>query len=93
MLFAVIGFLKPGVGALSDLDKRKVNEQLSQPLLQLKLGGKLTNRAGDLIGTMVCMDVESFDLAEEWAKGSPYFLTGQYERIEVAALNLEVGTL
>lgn len=93
MLFAVIGFLKPGVGPLSETNQIKLNEQLAQPLLQLKLGGKLTNRSGEFIGTMILLDVESFDVAEAWSKGSPNFQTDAYERIEVAALNLELGTL
>ncbi len=93
MLFALLGFFKPGVDTAPDRLQGDVNEYLGQPFVHLRLGGLLRDEAGRRVGTMILMQAESFARATAFAKSDPYFASQLYERVEVVEYVLEVGRL
>ena len=93
MLFAVMGFFKPGIETLPAKLEADLNEHLSQPFISLKLAGPLKNRLGKSVGLMVCLEVADFDKAEAYLSESPFTKNDMYERVEVVEYSLEVGKL
>lgn len=93
MLFAVMGFFKPGIDTLPAKLEPDLNEHLSQPFISLKLAGQLKNREGQPVGMMVCLDAAGFDQAEAYLRESPFFKSNMYERVEVVEYSVEVGGL
>lgn len=93
MLFAVMGFFKPGTDAIPAGLEPDINEHLGQPFIPLKLAGQLKNREGQPVGMMVCLDAAGFDEAEAYLRESPFFKSKMYERVEVVEYSVEVGTL
>jgi len=91
MLFAVIGFFKPGIDTSPVKLQRSVNEHLGQIGLHLRLAGPLRDRGGKHTGFMVCLEAETFAAAEAYLGQSPYFEAKMYERVEVVEYTLEVG--
>lgn len=93
MLFAVMGFFKPGHDTLPLRLEPELNEHFSQPYFPLKLAGKLKNREGKSVGMMVCLEAAGFDQAEAFLRASPYSQSKMYERVEVLEYSVEVGTI
>lgn len=93
MLFAMMGFFKadadPSPPGLQD----EFNEHLGQPLTRVRLAGYLRNRANERTGFLGLIEAESFDRAEAYLHGSPYFQGGLYRHVEVLQLDVEVGRL
>lgn len=92
MLFALIGFLKPGVEErLPSSDA--VNEHLSQPFRRTRLAGFLCREDQSRSGLLMFVEADSFAAAEAHLHQSPFFKADLYDRVEVAEYSIEVGTL
>jgi hypothetical protein len=61
MLFAVIGFFRPGIDTAPQRLQGDFNEHLGQPLLHIRLAGAIRARDGRRIGYMELMEANSFD--------------------------------
>ena len=92
MLFALIGFLKPG-GEERLPDADAINEHLAQPFRRTHLAGYLCHDGGHRAGVMMLIEANSFAEAEGFLHHSPFFKADLYERVEVAEYALEVGRL
>ena len=93
MIFAVIGLFKqprPIPGA--DFEAA-VNEHLAQPAFRIVNAGYLRDEKGEPVGVMALLDVESIAQANTFLRSSPFHMGGHYERVEVAAYDVEVGRL
>lgn len=93
MLFAVMGFFRPGVDTSPQNLQADFNEHIGQPLLQIRFAGAIQDRQGNRIGYMELMEAESFDRAEAYLRSSPYFAARLYDRVEVGEYALEVGRM
>jgi uncharacterized protein YciI len=93
MLFAVMGFFKPGVDTAPAHLQADLNEHLAQPAMNVRLAGYLKDAEGRRTGLMAILDVDSHARAQAYLHASPYFIAGLYERCEVAEYDLELGRL
>ncbi len=66
---------------------------MGQPILHLRLAGLLRGEGGRLTGAMVLMEADGFAAAQAYLDSSPYFHAGLYDRVEVAAYDIQVGRL
>jgi hypothetical protein len=93
MLFAVMGFFRPGIDTAPQRLQGDFNEHLGQPLLHIRLAGAIRARDGRRIGYMELMEADSFDQADAYLRSSPYFAAHLYDRVEVGEYGLEAGSL
>ncbi len=47
--------------------------------------GPFLNEQGDMIGSLVVLDVADLGAAQEWAKNDPYAKAGLFEHVEIIA--------
>ena len=93
MLFAVMGYFKPGVDTAPANLQDDFNEHLGQPNFGIRLAGALRDRDGKRIGFMGLLEADSFDRAEAYLRQSPYAKADLYGRMEVMEFPVEVGRL
>lgn len=93
MLYAIMGFFKPGIDPDQPSLAADLNEHLAQPAMQVRLAGFFRDDAGRKTGVMALLEADSIDRARAYLEASPYFTAGLYERCEVVAYDLEVGRL
>lgn len=58
---------------------------------QVKLGGPLLNDAGDMIGSMLILDMADRAAVEAFAASDPYGLAGLFERVDIQPFRVTVG--
>ncbi len=83
MIFAIMGFFKPGIDTAPQRLQADWNEHLGQPLLHIRLAGALRDADGRRIGYMVVLEANGIEQAEDYLRSSPYFAAHLYERVEV----------
>ena len=93
MLFALIGFYKPGAEPHIIDIRDEVSEYLGQPFGQPKLAGALRDDEGRRVGNMLLMEADTFEEAQKQLSHSPFHQHGFYERTEVVEYVIEVGRL
>lgn len=54
-------------------------------------GGPLLDDAGEMIGSMLILDVADRAAAEEFAAGDPYAQAGVFESVEITGWNWVIG--
>lgn len=82
MLFAMIGIDKKD-GA--KVRTAKVTQHLDylRTTGKVKLAGPLMNEKGDMIGSLIIIEVSSRDEAEAWTRDEPFSHAGLFEKIEL----------
>lgn len=84
MLIALIAHDKPGA-----LQIRKDNRQAHLDYIQatgvVSQAGPLLNTAGDMIGSLVILDVPDMAAARAWADNDPYAKAGLFEDVSLTA--------
>ena len=90
MLYALICTDKPG-----HLEVRKANRDAHLSYIAetgvVAMAGPFLTDAGEMIGSLVVLDVADRAAAEGWAAGDPYAKAGLFERVEIRAWKKVVG--
>ena len=79
MLFAWMGFLKPGAEPIPQSVQQQTTDFLRQPYIDIQYVGPLRDENGRRAGMMMIFDVADRAAAEAFVEGSPYLGAGLYE--------------
>ncbi len=89
-LFAVICHDKP-----DHLETRKANRDAHLGYLKdtgvVRQAGPFLNGAGEMSGSLLILEVETLDAAQEWAKHDPYANAGLFEKVTIEQWNRVIG--
>ena len=91
MLYAWIGFLKPGAQAIPPSLQKSATDFLSQPLIEIRAAGPLRDAAGNRVAMMMIFEHDSRDAAEAFVKDSPYLQADLYDEHGLYEYSNEVG--
>ena len=91
MLYAWIGFLKPGVESIPPSVQESATDFLSQPLIKIRAAGPLRDRSGKRAAMMMIFEHDSLDAAEAFIKDSPYLQADLYDDYHLYEYSNEVG--
>lgn len=91
MLFAWIGFLKPGADHVPQSVQQQTNDFLQQPYIAIRSVGQLRDEHGKRAGMMMIFEVEDRAAAEALVENSPYLKAGLYEEHHLFEYLTEVG--
>jgi uncharacterized protein YciI len=91
MLYAWIGFLKPGAESIPPSLQASATDFLSQPLIKIRAAGPLRDRSGKRAAMMMIFEHDSRDAAEAFAKESPYLQAGLYQDHRLYEFTNEIG--
>jgi uncharacterized protein YciI len=59
----------------------------------VKLGGPISNGAGEMAGSMLLLDLPDLAAAEAFAANDPYTKAGLFERVEIQPFRVTLGQL
>ena len=91
MIFAWMGYLKPGAGPIPQSVQLETTDFLSQPYINIHTVGQLLDKSGERVGMMMIFEVPDRHAAEKFVEGSPYLQAGLYEQHSLHEYQLEVG--
>jgi uncharacterized protein YciI len=91
MLYAWIGFLKPGVESIPPALQERVTDFLSQPIIKIRAAGPLRDGSGKRAAMMLIFEHDSRDAAEAFVNDSPYLADDLYENHSLYEYANEVG--
>ena len=91
MLFAWIGFLKPGSDKVPQEVQQQVNEFLQQPFIPIRSVGPLRDEHGRRAAMLMIFDADDRATAEALVANSPYMRAGLYDRYDLYEFRNEVG--
>ena len=90
MLIALIARDKTGA-----LEIRKANREAHLAYIEstgvVNQAGPLLDDAGQMIGSLVILDVADMAAAQSWADGDPYAKAGLFESVELIAWKRVIG--
>ena len=84
MLIALIARDKPGA-LQTRLDNREAHLAHIEKSGVVSQAGPFLNEAGEMIGSLVILDVEDMEAARRWSENDPYARAGLFERVEMIA--------
>ncbi len=93
MLYAISGWFRVNSEAQRQAIHEEFNEHLSQRHPRLRLGGVLRDESGGRAGVLILLEADDKKQAQKFVDSSPYTRAGLYERIDLTALDIEVGSL
>ena len=79
MLYAWIGFLRPGLDSIPAAVEESSTDFLAQPLIRIRAAGPLRDGLGKRAGMMLVFEHDSLDDAASFVRSSPYLGAGLYE--------------
>lgn len=91
MIFAWIGFIKPGRETIPQEVNVETNEFLSQPYLRILSVGPLCDEGGRRAGMMMLFEAHDRAAAQALVDNSPYKLAGLYEQYHLYEFRNEIG--
>jgi uncharacterized protein YciI len=91
MLYAWMGFLKPGDDSVPQEVQQQTNDFLAQPFIGMKFVGPLRDKDGRRAGMMMIFEIEDRAAAETFVNDSPYLKAGLYEDYRLYEYQNEVG--
>ena len=91
MLYARIGFLKPGADRIPPSVQQEATDFLGQPLIKIRAFGPLRDASGRRAGMMMIFEDESFEAAGNFVKNSPILRAGLYEEYHLFEYMDEAG--
>ena len=91
MLFAWIGFLKPGSEDVPQDVQQQTNDFLQQPFIPIRAVGPLCDQNGRRAAMMMIFDAGDRPTAEALVATSPYMRAGLYDRFDLYEFRDEVG--
>lgn len=90
MLVALIAKDKPG-----SIEVRKANREAQLAYLKSSKGiaqaGPLLSDAGDMIGSLIILDLASVAEAESWAAADPYAKAGLFQSVDIIEWKRVIG--
>ena len=57
----------------------------------VEMAGPLLNAAGEMAGSLVILEVETLEAAQDWAKDDPYAAAGLFSDVRIQAWNKVIG--
>jgi len=94
MLFVGVTRFKPGVQSQHDTLRSAFNAHLMQPLNpRIRLAGPIFDKSGSLSGVFMLLESDSAQTVQDFIENSPYAHAGLYERIDIDAVQFEIGHL
>ena len=90
MLYAWMGFLKPGAEVPQSV-QQQTSDFLGQPLIPIHFAGPLRDPDGKRAGMMMLFEHDSRQAAESFVMGSPYLQGDLYEDHRLYEYVNEVG--
>jgi uncharacterized protein YciI len=92
VLFFGVARFRPGVQAQHEALKSAFSTHMMQPLSpRIRLAGAILDASGGQSGVFMLLEADSIGAVRRFLKDSPYVQANLYERIEIDALQLEVG--
>ena len=91
MLFAWIGFIRPGSEDIPQEVNAETNEFLSQPYLRVQSVGPLCDENGRRAAMMMLFEADDRAAAQALVDNSPYKRAGIYEQYHLYEYRDEVG--
>jgi len=91
MLFAWMGFLKPGDETIPQDVNQQTNDFLQQPFLPIHSVGPLCDENGRRTAMLMIFEANDRAAAEALVENSPYRRAGLYERHHLFEYRDEVG--
>jgi uncharacterized protein YciI len=59
----------------------------------MKLGGPYLDDAGQMIGSLIIIEVEDLAAAKTWSANDPYVLNGVFQSVDIRPFRVTVGGL
>jgi uncharacterized protein YciI len=91
MLYAWIGFLKPGAEPIPQSVQQRTTDFLSQPLIRIRAAAPLRDRSGKRAAMMIIFEHDSREAAEAFVMDSPYLEADLYADHQLYEYANEVG--
>lgn len=91
MLFAWMGFIKPGAERIPQEVNAESNEFLSQPYVRIHSVGPLCDANARRAGMLMLFEADDRRAAEALVENSPYLKAGIYERYDLYEYRNEIG--
>jgi hypothetical protein len=92
VLFFGVARFRPGVQAQHEALKSSFSAHMMQPLNpRIRLAAAILDDSGAQSGVFMLLEADSIGAIRQFLKDSPYAQANLYERIEIDALQLEVG--
>jgi uncharacterized protein YciI len=91
MLYAWIGFLKPGAEAIPPSLQESATDFLSQPIIKIRAAGPLRDESGKRAAMMMIFEHDSRVAAEAFVNDSPYLTADLYEDHRLYEYANEIG--
>jgi len=90
MLIALIAKDKPNA-----IETRKANREAHVAYLKstglVAQAGPLLDEAGEMMGSLIILDVTDMAAAQDWAASDPYALAGLFQSVELIPWNRVIG--
>jgi uncharacterized protein len=90
MLFALICNDRPGA-----TDIRKQTREAHLAYIEdsgvVTQAGPFLDPAGEMVGSLIVLEVDTRAEAEDWAAGDPYAKAGLFEKVEIRAWRKVIG--
>jgi uncharacterized protein YciI len=93
VLYAISAWFRADAEAQRQALHETYNEHLAQRRPHVRLAGSLRNEAGGRAGVLILLEADGPAQVQSYIAASPYAHAGLYERVDVAAIELEVGAL
>ena len=91
MLVALIAKDKPGSLEIRKANREAHLEHLKTGGVRIALAGPLLDDDGAMIGSLLVLDVENREQAQDWADRDPYARAGLFGSVEMHGWNKVVG--
>jgi uncharacterized protein len=90
MLFALICNDRPGA---TDIRKQTREAHLAyiEETGVVTQAGPFLDPAGEMVGSLIVLEVDTRAEAEDWAAGDPYAKAGLFEKVEIRAWRKVIG--
>ena len=90
MFVALVAHDKPGALSVRQENRAAHLEYIKSTSLVAQ-AGPLLNPEGEMIGSLVILDVDSMAEAEAWAKDDPYAKAGLFQTVSLTHWNRVIG--
>ena len=57
----------------------------------MKVGGPYLDEAGQMIGSLIIIEVEDMDAARAWSANDPYVLNGVFQSVDIRPFRVTAG--
>ena len=90
MLFALIALDKPGALAVRQ-ENRAAHLAYVDETGCVAQAGPFLNDAGDMVGSLIILDLPDIEAAHAWAEGDPYGKAGLFDSVTIRPWKKVIG--